>query len=270
MTEFNAPSVLITGAGSGLGRALSLRYAQAGYRVGLADLNIERAEETRGLLQGRVPAEQHLVLQVDVGDDASMQAMCSQIQQHWGAPDVLINNAGVSSAGTLLSTSIEDWQWMLNINLLGVVRGCKLFGPAMKARGSGTIINVASFAGLAGAPGLAAYSTAKAAVVAVSESLRSELDGAGVKVSVVCPSFFQTNLLDNFRSPDPNLRDVAAKLMTRARESADDIAAEVFAQAGKGRYMIIPTAEPRRYYRLKRWFPEIYFRMLKRMRPIAR
>lgn len=263
------PSVLITGAGSGLGRALARRYAAAGWRVGSVDLDGDRAEETLGLLQGPASHAAHRAWQADVGDDASMQRLCEAVQTDWGAPDVLINNAGVSSAGTLLATPIEDWQWMLNINLLGVVRGCRLFGPAMQARGSGRIINIASFAGIAGAPGLAAYSTAKAAVVALSESLRAELEPSGVGVSVVCPSFFQTNLLENFRTPDPRLKDIAAKLMQRARESADDIAAEVFRQSQRGHFMILPSAEPKRYWRLKRWFPELYFRLLRRLRPIA-
>ena len=140
--------VLITGAGSGLGRALAKRYAQTGCAIACADIRLDRAEETAAELGGAP----HFACPVDVADDASMRALREIVAARWDAVDVLINNAGVASGGALLDAPMEEWHWMLNLNLLGVVRGCREFVPGMVARGRGQVINVASFAALAGAP----------------------------------------------------------------------------------------------------------------------
>lgn len=249
------PTVLITGAGSGLGRALARRYASAGFAVCCADIRLDRAQETVDDLGGST----HWAAACDVGDEESMQLLQQTVAQRWPELDVLINNAGVASGGTLIDAPMEEWDWMIRINLLGVVRGCRLFAPAMVRRGRGMILNTASFAGLAGAPGIMSYGVAKAAVVALSEGLRAEMHASGVRVGVICPSFFRTNLTENFRG-NPKFAQVANKLMDQAAESADDIAAAVFNQANAGRFLIIPTARERWIWRLKRWFPEIYFR----------
>jgi len=253
--------VLITGGGSGLGRALALRYARAGWRVGLADISTGRAqavaEEVRAL------GAQAETFQVDVSSDDAVLALRDDVVARWDGVDHLYNNAGVSSAGNLLQTSLDDWRWMLDINLMSVVRGCQAFVPGLIAQGSGHVINTASFAGLACAGGLSSYSVAKAGVVTLSETLRAELALAdsAVRVSVICPSFFRTNLLQNFRGPE-RTREMASKLMDKAAESADDIAARVFDAVMAGRFMIIPTAPERMRWRLKRFLPEFYFRKL--------
>lgn len=251
------PTVLVTGAGSGLGLALARRYAAAGYAVCCADLREDRAHAAVAALGGAP----HWAAGCDVGNDASMEALRDAVLARWGGLDELVNNAGVASGGSLLDAPMEEWHWMLNLNLLGVVRGCRLFAPAMAAAGRGRIVNVASFAGLAGAPGLMTYSVAKAGVVALSESLRAELHARGVSVSVVCPSFFRTNLTENFRG-SPKMLGVANRLMDAARESADDIAAAVFAQTRAGTFLVLPTAAERWRWRLKRFLPGLYFRKL--------
>ncbi|MDE1898493.1 MAG: SDR family NAD(P)-dependent oxidoreductase [Xanthomonadaceae bacterium] len=206
----NQRRVVITGGGSGLGRALAHRYARAGWTVAVADLVRERADAVRDELRATgAHAESYAV---DVGDDAAVEALRDAVLATLGGVEHVVNNAGVSSAGTLVETAVEDWRWMLEINLLGVVRGCRAFAPILAAQGRGHVLNVASFAGLAGAPGLAAYGTAKAAVVALSEALRAELADRGVGVSVLCPAFFQTRLLENFRGPE-TARAQAAKWM---------------------------------------------------------
>ena len=252
---------LITGCSSGLGRALALRYARAGWQVGLADISPERADAVAA--EVRALGSEADSFTVDVASDDSVLALRDAVMQRWGGVDHLYNNAGVSSAGTLLQTPFSDWRWMLEINLLSVVRGCQAFLPDMVHQGGGHIVNTASFAGLAGAGGLSSYSVAKAAVVALSETLRAEMALAQSKVgvSVVCPSFFRTNLLQNFRGPDAS-RQMAQKLMEKAAENADDIAAAVFDAVAAGRFLIIPTATERFRWRLKRWLPEFYFRQL--------
>ncbi len=249
--------VLITGAGSGLGLALAKRYAAAGDRLAVVDIVAERAKAAADVLSG----SGHLAIAADVGSDASMQALADSVHAEWGGLDVLVNNAGVASGGPLVDAPIEEWRWILEINLLGVVRGCRLFLPGMLAAGRGQVINVASFAGLAGAPGIMSYGVAKAGVIALSEQLRAEVHGRGVRVAVACPSFFRTNLTENFRG-SAKMRAVANRLMDSARESAEDIAACVYREAESGTFLIVPTRAEALRWRLKRWFPEYYFRKL--------
>ena len=256
------PRVLVTGAGSGLGRALALRYARDGYAVACADIVPERAQETLALL----PGAGHHALRVDVGDDASVDALRASLEHVWDSIDVVVNNAGVASGGSILEADMAEWQWMLNINLLGVVRGCRAFVPWLVRQKRGRVINIASFAALAGAPNIMSYGVAKAGVYTLSEQLRAELADKGVGVSVVCPSFFKTNLCENFRSGDGGkMKHVATRLMEQARESADDIANAIVDQANAGTFLILPTATERSRWRMKRWFPNLYFRKLLQM-----
>jgi NADP-dependent 3-hydroxy acid dehydrogenase YdfG len=204
----------------------------------------------------------HFSVLVDVADDQSVNALRDVVMARWDRLDVLINNAGVASAGTVADSSMDDWHWVINIDLLGVVRGMKAFAPTFHRQRSGHVMSTASFAGLAGAPGIASYGVAKAGVVALSEALRAEMDGHGVKVSVICPSFFKTNLLETARGSDPKFVGLAEKLMNNAKETADDIADYVFKAQQRGEFMIIPTAPERLRWRIKRFFPNYYFRKL--------
>jgi NAD(P)-dependent dehydrogenase (short-subunit alcohol dehydrogenase family) len=252
--------VLITGAGSGLGRGLALRYARAGARVACVDLIGARAEETRALLTG----DGHLALTADVGDEASMQALHDTVQAQWQGIDVLVNNAGIASGGPMVETTMAEWERVLNIDLLSVVRGCRLFLPAMIAQGRGQVLSTASFAGLAGAPGMMTYGVAKAAVVALSEQLRAEMHGKGIAVSVICPSFFRTNLCETAIG-NPKVAQLAEKLMDSSPDTVDSVSDFVFAAAERGQFMIIPTRREPARWRIKRWFPELYFRQLMKM-----
>jgi NAD(P)-dependent dehydrogenase (short-subunit alcohol dehydrogenase family) len=253
--------VLITGAGSGLGRALAFCFAENGWRVACADCRLDRAEDTvRLITEFGVGA---MAIHVDVGDDASVEAMRDEVLAAWDGVDVLVNNAGVAAAGALIQTPLEDWRHVLNVNLLGVVRGCRAFLPVMLEQGFGHIVNIASFAGIANAPRMAAYSASKAAVISLSETLRGELalGPCAVKVSVVCPSFFPTSLIDTARAADAD-KAMAKKLMARSGETADQVAARIYRGLQRGEFLILPTrAEPLRW-RLKRWFPEWSFRKL--------
>lgn len=253
--------VLITGAGSGLGRELALRFAERGDRVCCVDLYADRAEETRGMLRGGG----HLALVADVGSDAAMAALKAQVMAAWEGLDVLVNNAGIASGGEIAHVVAADWQRTLNINLMGVVRGVREFVPMMERQGAGLVINTASFAGLAGAPGLGAYGVAKAAVVALSEGLRAELHPKGIHVAVVCPSFFKTRLLESFQGADSTpLKHIANKLMEQSPIDAAAVSRIVVDQASRGRFMILPHRDTWMRWRMKRWFPEFYFRQVLR------
>lgn len=249
--------VLITGAASGLGLALALRYAKQGDAVACVDLTVERAEQAKASL----PGFGHLAFAADVGSDESMQNLFDQIKTKWNYVDVLINNAGIASGGPMTETTMEEWRKLLEVDLLSVVRGCRLFLPAMLERKSGQILSTASFAGLAGAPGIMTYGVAKAAVVALSEQLRAEVHHKGIRVGVICPSFFRTNLMDTAVGND-NTKKLALKLMDTSPDTVDSVADKVFADAERGKFMILPTKHEPMRWRFKRWFPNQYFKML--------
>lgn len=252
--------VLITGAGSGLGLALALRYARSGARVACVDLIPERVEAARASL----PGQGHIGLIADVGDDDSMQALFDQIQKEWGGVDVLINNAGIASGGPMVETTMEEWRKLIEVDLFSVVRGCRLFLPGMLQVGKGQILSTASFAGLASAPGIMTYGVAKAGVVALSEQLRAEVFDKGILVGVICPSFFKTNLIDTAVGSD-KARKMALRLMDTSPDTVDSVADKVFASAERGQFLILPTKHEPMRWRMKRWFPNMYFRMLTKL-----
>ena len=249
--------VLITGAGSGFGLALAQRYARHGDVVACVDRDLPRAQAAAAGL----PGEGHLALQADVGDDASMQTLHAAVMAAWGGVDLLFNNAGIASAGALVDTTMEEWRQVLDIDLLGVVRGCRLFLPDMLAARSGHIVNTASFAGLAGAPGIMSYGVAKAGVVALTEQLRAELHGTGVGASVICPAFFRTNLLDGALMPEKTKHSVR-KLMERSPDTAESVAEKTFRAVERGEFLILPTKREPMRWRMKKYLPGMYFRML--------
>ena len=252
-----ARNVVITGAGSGLGLALAHRHAARGDAVACVDLDGQRAESARAAL----PGTGHAAYTADVGDDASMAALRDAVLSRWGAPDVLVNNAGIASGGSLLDSTMDEWREVLEVNLLGVVRGCQAFLPGMLARGSGQILNIASFAALAGAPAIMSYGVAKGGVLTLSEQLRAELHGTGVSVSVACPAFFQTNLLQQWRGSEA-MKGHAAKMMARSTDTLEGVADNIFDGFAGGRFLILPTRGAAMQWRVKRWLPAVYFRQL--------
>lgn len=254
--------IVITGAGSGLGRALALRFARAGARVAVTDLDPDRAAATLDAVCAA--GATGFSMRCDVRAAPDFTALAQRLHEQWSGVDVVINNAGVASAGTTIDTSLEDWHWTLDIDLFGVVRGCHTLAPLLVRQGSGHIVNIASFAGIANAPAMAAYNTAKAGVIALSETLRAEMDAHGVGVTVACPSFFRTNLLEEFRTPDPGLKQMAEKMFARAKVTADEVADDIYAAVQTNRFLVITHPEARWLYRFKRLAPETFFRTVRR------
>ena len=150
----------------------------------------------------------------------------------------------------------------MDINLLGVARGCRTFVPMLKGQGRGHIVNTASLAGLVHPPTMTSYTAVKAAVVAISESLRWELEPFGVDVSVLCPSFFRTNLASSLNVSDPAASGFASKLIERSERGAQDIAAEVMTALDAKQFLVLPDPEARRSYRGKRFLPAVYARTM--------
>ncbi|KIF75457.1 short-chain dehydrogenase [Streptomyces sp. 150FB] len=192
--RFGGQLVLVTGAAGGIGRATALAFAAAGARIVAVDLDAAGAERTveRAL---RVGAPEAWAEVVDVGDGEAMEKLAEKVSAEYGVVDVLVNNAGIGLSGHFLDTTVDDWRKVLDVNLWGVIHGCRLFGGRMAARGQGGhIVNVASAAAYQPSKALPAYSTSKAAVLMLSECLRAELAPVDIGVSVICPGFVNTGI----------------------------------------------------------------------------
>lgn len=248
--------IAITGAGSGLGREIALRYAREGWRVAVTDIQSGRARHVAGEVNDA--GGQAMAQTLDTRVDADFDALAQRLIVEWGGVDVFVNNAGVSSAGTVTDTPPEDWAWMLDINLMGTVRGARAMLPLLR-ESRGHMVNTASFAAIASAPDMAAYNVAKAGVLSLSESLRGEEHAHGVGITVVCPAFFATNLLDSFRGTNERQKAMVKKLMDRAKITAADVAEAIHAGVADQQFLVIPGRTARWQYRMKRLSPDTFF-----------
>ena len=263
----NGKRIFITGGASGLGRALAERHARAGWRVCIGDLDMERCAGALAAIRVHSPCSHALAC--DVTREDALQAAADWLQREWGGVDVVVNNAGVAQMGGIAETSLEDWRWAVDINLLGVVRGCKVFVPLLRARDAGgrggQLVNIASMAGLVHMPQASAYNATKAAVVALSETLQLELEADGIRVSVVCPAFFRTGLAGNMRAANPALEGMTKRLVERARIGADEIADRIFDGMARGDPHILTHPEARHFWRMKRLLPyRLYLALMRR------
>jgi len=245
--------VFITGGASGLGRAMALRFAREGARVCIGDIDA-RAGKTVEEAINQAGGE-GLFVTCDVRRITDLEAARDLMVERWGGVDVVVNNAGVAGAGRIEDTALADWEWILDINLLGVVRGCKVFTPVFREQGSGHFVNVASMAGLMLAPLMSSYNVSKAGVIALSETLRQELRQDGIHITCVCPAFFQTNLTRSMRSNISGLEDSVKKLMERSGVTADDVAEAVFRAVANGDFWVLPHTTERRLWYIKRYTP---------------
>lgn len=227
--------VLVTGAASGLGAALTAAFRARGDEVIATD---------------RVAAD-GIDLVLDITSDADWAAAKAAVEERWGGLDVLVNNAGVAGGGRIELCSMDDWRWITEINLFGVVRGVQTFTPMLKAQGSGHIVNVASLAGLVHPAGMGSYNAVKAAVVAFTETCGHELAGFGIRASAVCPSYFRTNLMHSMQGQDEAIGAVITGLVENSKVTADDIAAAVLAGMDAGDDVIVPDEAARQAYFLK-------------------
>ncbi|MEU1817391.1 SDR family oxidoreductase [Streptomyces roseifaciens] len=184
--------VLVTGAASGIGRATAFAFAEAGARVVAVDRDPEGAARTADMAR-LIGSPGTWGECADVSDEAAMEKLAAKVAAEYGVVDVLVNNAGIGLAGSFMDTSAEDWRKVLDVNLWGVIHGCRLFGRQMAERGQGGhIVNTASAAAFQPSRTLPAYSTSKAAVLMLSECLRAELAGQGIGVSAICPGIVNT------------------------------------------------------------------------------
>lgn len=252
--------VVVTGGASGLGKAMVEFYASQGWAVCIADIQREAGESLAQKLVSRYQT-QCFFYKLDVTDDQDWKNLVHEVAGYWDGVDLLINNAGVAASGNLEKMQLSDFSWTLNINLMGVVRGCHHFIPALKDSRGG-IINIASMAGLLHMGGMSAYNASKAAVVALSETLHAELSQQGIQITVACPAFFRTNLTDNMRSAEQSGTALADDLMNKSRLTSDDIAQAIYHGYQDGQFMILPHKRERRVWFIKRWMPSLYLKLI--------
>jgi NAD(P)-dependent dehydrogenase (short-subunit alcohol dehydrogenase family) len=254
---------VVTGAGSGLGRALALDLAGRGAFVVVSDINASSAEETAELVRRQgVRAE---VIPCDVTDRDAVFGLVDQTEQRLGGIDFIANNAGVAVGGPFEEISIEDWRWAVDINLWGVVYGCQAAVPKMKAQGHGYILNVASAAGLLAPPAMSAYNVTKAGVVSLSEGLYAEYKSLGIRVTALCPTFFKTNIVGSGRGATTDRDDAQiSRWMERSKVQAPDVAKAAVDAVRDGKLYVQPMRDGRIAWRLKRTSPQRFYDSLSR------
>ena len=209
MDSFKDKVAVVTGGGSGIGRALALSLAREGARLVLADLDEPAMDGVAR--QAREHGVETLTVRTDVTELAQVQALAERAWKAFGAVHVLCNNAGVAAWGGLDKATHRDWQWVLGVNLWGVIHGIEAFVPRMIAGGQrGHIVNTASMAGLIASQGLGVYNTSKYAVVGLSETLAKDLKPYGIGVSVLCPMGVETRIRESERSRPASLRNESA------------------------------------------------------------
>ena len=254
-------TAIVTGAASGLGRALCVRLARDGYLIAICDIDLTGAAETLNRVEaaggsGRVEP-------LDVTDPLAWEALRERLEHDWPQLDLLVNNAGVVVSGDVGRCSLDDWRWIVDANLWGVIHGCHVCVDWLKRNPRGShVINTSSLAAIGSFPGMAAYNVTKAAVVSFSETLHAELGRHRVGVTVLCPSFFPTALLDNGRFASPAEQRIARAEFTRTKLTAEKVAdAAVRAMARKQFYVVLP-AKARVLWWIKRLSPRLFFRVI--------
>jgi NAD(P)-dependent dehydrogenase (short-subunit alcohol dehydrogenase family) len=269
VTNLSGKTALVTGAGSGIGKATAMAFARRGANLVICDLNEAAVAETSETI--RQLGRDVLSRTVDVADPDAMCTFADTVHAQIEAVDILMNNAGVGLGGGALHTSLEDWEWIIGINLRGVIHGCHYFLPAMVKRGrGGHVVNVSSMAGYYATEALAAYCTTKFAVLGFSEALREEVAPHGIGVTAICPGIINTPITATspYRGPDaaPGTREYAVEVYRRRNYPADRVATGVLKAIQRNRAVAPVSPEAWGIYYLKRFVPWLLARLSRAVR----
>jgi NAD(P)-dependent dehydrogenase (short-subunit alcohol dehydrogenase family) len=249
MKELRGKVAAVTGAASGLGRAMALAFADEGMHVALADV----ADTSEVFAQVEARGVSALSMKVDVSRSENVEAFAALVEKDLGPTALVCNNAGVSAHGAAWEYSVDDWQWLLGVNLWGVIHGIRSFVPRIRTRNAGHMVNTASVAGLISPSGMAAYSVSKHAVVALSEVLHHDLRqfGSAIGVSVLCPAYVPTGIADAERNRPPGSvpgeksartlqqQAMLKKAVASGKLTADDVARAVVRAVKEDRFYIL-------------------------------
>ncbi|WP_432186218.1 SDR family oxidoreductase [Streptomyces sp. Tue6028] len=270
--RFGGQLVLVTGAGSGIGRATAFAFAEAGARVVAVDRDAESAARTAEMSR-LIGSPEAWAETVDVSDEQAMEKLAEKVATEYGVVDVLVNNAGIGLSGSFLDTTSEDWKKVLDVNLWGVIHGCRLFGKQMAERGQGGhIVNTASAAAYQPSKALPAYSTSKAAVLMLSECLRAELAGQGIGVSAVCPGFVNTNITSTARfagvdaEEEKRRQKKSARLYGLRNYPPEKVADAILRAVVRNQAVVPVTPEARGAHLMSRFTPKA-LRAIARLEP---
>ena len=256
-------AAVITGAGSGIGAAFATELARRGGRIVCSDIDETAAHATADAIIN--DGGNALAVRCDVTRIDEVHRLANEAQDWFGGPPTLvINNAGVGAGGTAIGeTSLDDWNWVLSINLWGPIHGCHVFTPILREARYGGIINVASAAAFGAAPGMAAYNVSKAGVLSLSETLAAELSGSGVNVTVLCPTFVKTNILisgGNSGRITAQSTQLADRLMRWTGFSPERVARMCLDTNDRGGLYCMPQPDARIGWGIKRFTPTVYTR----------
>ena len=239
---------------------MALEFAKRNWKIAIAEINDQRAKESAEMVkkEGGIP----LTIHCDVTKPEDLENVLKVVRKEWKGVDILINNAGVASAGWFEKIPLEKWDWIIGLNTKSIIHGCRTFIKYFKESNSGGyIVNVASNAGIASLPEMVSYNATKAATISISETLRIELAKINVGVSVVCPTFFKTNLMDQFSSPDERQVELANTFFGNAKTTSEKVACHTIQSIEKNRFYVITQKDGRNMWRMKRWTPELYFKI---------
>ncbi|MEV7344853.1 SDR family oxidoreductase [Streptomyces sp. NPDC093544] len=270
--RFGGQLVLVTGAGSGIGRATAFAFAEAGARVVAVDRDAEGAARTAEMSR-LIGSPEAWAETVDVSDAQAMEKLAEKVATEYGVVDVLVNNAGIGLSGSFFDTTPEDWKKVLDVNLWGVIHGCRLFGKQMAERGQGGhIVNTASAAAYQPSKALPAYSTSKAAVLMLSECLRAELAGQGIGVSAICPGFVNTNITSTARfagvdAGEERRRQKKSARLYGLRNYPPEKVADAILRAVVRNQAVVPVTPEARGARLMSRFTPRALRAIARLEP---
>ncbi|MGW5327461.1 SDR family oxidoreductase [Streptomyces sp. NPDC004014] len=259
--RFGGQLVLVTGAGSGIGRATAFAFAEAGARVVAVDRDAEAAARTAEMSR-LIGAPEAWAETTDVSDERAMEELAEKVHHAYGVVDVLVNNAGIGLSGSFFTTTTDDWRKVLDVNLWGVIHGCRLFGARMAERGQGGhIVNIASAAAYQPSRALPAYSTSKAAVLMLSECLRAELAGQDIGVTAICPGLVNTGITATARftgvdeAEERRRQQSSARLYGLRNYPPEKVASAILDAVTNNRAVVPVTPEARGAHFLSRFLP---------------
>ncbi|MEV6181326.1 SDR family oxidoreductase [Streptomyces sp. NPDC052015] len=271
--RFGGQLVLVTGSGSGIGRATAFSFAEAGARVIAVDRDAESAARTAEMCR-LAGAPEAWAETADVADEQAMEKLAAQVLAEHGVVDVLVNNAGIGLSGSFFDTTTADWRAVLDVNLWGVIHGCRLFGQQMTERGQGGhIVNIASAAAFQPTRALPAYGASKAAVLMLSECLRAELAGQDIGVTAICPGLVNTGITSTARfvgvdaDEEKRRRQRATRMYGMRNYPPQKVADAVLRAVVRNEAVVAVTPEARAAYILSRYAPGV-LRRLARMKPL--